>query len=78
MAAMQQAVQHGRGHHLVAQHRSPFLEPLIGRQDRRRPLVARVDQLEVQPSAVLGQRQVADLVHDQQRRLVIDAAVWAT
>ena len=29
--------------------------------------MARVDQLEEQPAATLGQRQVTDLVHDQQR-----------
>ena len=29
--------------------------------------MARVDQLEEQPGGALGQRQVADLVHDQQR-----------
>ena len=67
VAAMQHAVEQRAGHHLVAEHRTPLLEPLVGGEDRRAGLVAGVHQLEEQPCAVLRDRQVADLVHHQQR-----------
>lgn len=56
MTPMQQTVQHGRCHHLVAEHRTPLLEALVGGQDRGAPFMACTDQLEEQSSAVLRQR----------------------
>ena len=62
MALVQEPVDERRRHDLVAEHVSPFLEALVRGQHRRRPLVPGVDQL-----AVLADRQVADLVDDEQR-----------
>ena len=66
VAVVQQAVDESCGHDLVPEHASPFLEALVGGQHRRRALVTGIDQLEEEHCAVLPDRQVADLVHDQQ------------
>ena len=42
-----------RGHQVIAQNRTPFLEPLVGCQISQSPLVTHVDQLEEQPAAVI-------------------------
>ena len=63
VAVMQQAVDQRRGHDLVAEHAAPLLEALVRRQHRRGALMAGVDELEEQDRAVLGDRQLADLVH---------------
>ena len=65
VAVVQQPVDERCGHDLVAEHAAPFLEALVGRQHRRRALVAGVDQLEEQHRAVAAHRQVADLVDHQ-------------
>ena len=44
----------------------PFSCRLTGGQDHRAPFMPGVDQLEEQPTSVFRERQVADLVHDQQ------------
>ena len=67
VAMVQQPVDERRRHDLVAEHVSPFLESLVRGQHRRRPLVPGVDQLEEEHGAVLADRQVADLVDDEQR-----------
>ena len=45
VAVVQQAVDERRGHHLVAEHLTPFLEALVRGQHRRCLLVSGVDQL---------------------------------
>lgn len=69
VAPVQQPVQQRGRHHLVAQDPSPFLEPLVGGDDRQGVLVAPSDQLEEQRGTAPGHRQVADLVDHQQRRM---------
>ena len=53
----------------VAEDVAPGAEALIAGQDDRAPLVAARDQLEEEIGAVAVDRDVADLVDDQQLRL---------
>ena len=63
---MQQAVEQCGGHDRVAEHLGPFGESSIGGQDHGAFLVACADQLEEQAGTFFGQRQVADLIDDEQ------------
>ena len=67
VAAVEQPVQQCGGHDLVVQDLSPLLEALVRGDDGRGMLVAAVDELEEQDGAAAGDREVADLVHDQER-----------
>ena len=67
VAVMQQPVDECCGHDLVAQDLAPLLEALVGREHGGRVLVAPVDQLEEEHGASLVDRQIADLVDDQER-----------
>ena len=83
MAVMQQAIDersgheasspkiwpHRSGHDLVAQDLAPLLEAFIGGQHSGCALIAPVDELEEEHGAGLADRQVADLVDDQERRI---------
>ena len=68
MAVMQQAIDERSGHDLVAQDLAPLLEAFIGGQHSGCALIAPVDELEEEHGAGLADRQVADLVDDQERR----------
>ena len=63
---MQQAVEQGGDNDRIAEHFGPFGEGSIGGQDHGGFLVACADQLEEQVGAFFGQRQVADLIDDEQ------------
>src|SRR4051812_6018009 len=65
MAMMQNSVDEGGGHHLVAKDLAPFLEALVGREHGRRAFVAAVHELEEQHSTAMVDRQVADLINHQ-------------
>jgi hypothetical protein len=52
----------------IAEHLAVFRKAAVGGQDHRAALIAGVDQLEEQVAAALDDRQVADLIDDQQRR----------
>ena len=67
MAVMQQPVDERSGHDLVAQNLAPLLEAFIGGQHSGCALIAPVDELEEEHGAGLTDRQVADLVDDQER-----------
>ena len=69
VAPVEQAVEQCGGHDLVAEDATPLLEALVGGEHSRGVPVAPVDELEEQDRAALGHRQVADLVHDEQRRV---------
>ena len=69
VAVVQQPVDEGRGHDLVAEHAAPFLEALVGGEHGGGALVAGVDELEEEHGAVLADGQVADLVHHEQGRM---------
>ena len=66
VAVVEEPVDQRRRHHVVAEHAAPLLEALVRGEHRGGALVAGVDQLEEQDRAVLGDRQVADLVDHQQ------------
>ena len=67
MTVMQQAIDECSGHDLVAQDLTPLFEAFVGREHSGCALVAPVDELEEEHGAGLADRQVADLVDDQER-----------
>lgn len=54
VAVVDQAINQGRGHHLVAKDVAPFLEGLVAGQHRRRVFVASAHELEEELSARPG------------------------
>lgn len=65
--ALQQAVEQRGGDDRVAEHLTPLGEPTVGGEDHGAAFVASVDQLKEQVAATGDDRQIADLVDDQQR-----------
>jgi hypothetical protein len=59
-------VDQGRGHHRVAQDLAPLLEGAVRGDDDRAALVAARDEREQQVGRLALERQVADLVDDEQ------------
>jgi hypothetical protein len=66
LGVMEQAIEQGGGDDLVAEDVAPFAEAAVGGEDHGAALVTGVDELEEQVGAAGGDRQVADLVDDQQ------------
>src|SRR5258708_21831733 len=64
---MKEAVEQRGGDDRIAEHLAPFCKATIGGEDHGPALVARVDKLEEQVAAPLNDRQVADLVNDEER-----------
>ena len=64
---VEQAVEQRGGDDGIAEDLAPFGEAAVGGQDHGALLVAGVDELEEQIAAAGDDRQVADLVDDQQR-----------
>ena len=69
VAPVEQAVEQRGGHDLVAEDAAPLLEALVRGQDGRGMSVAPVDELEEEDRTALGDRQVGDLVHDEESRV---------
>jgi site-specific DNA recombinase len=67
LSVVNQAVDHGRGDDVVAEHLTPAAERFVGGHDQAGPLVARGHQLEEQVGSLGLERDVADLVDDEQR-----------
>ena len=66
---MQDPVEHGGGEHGVARERLvPTAECEIGGEDQRASFVTPRDHLEEQIGLLASERQIADLVDDQQLR----------
>ena len=63
---VQQAVQQGGGHDVVTEEGAPVFKTPIGGKDGGALLVAGIDQLEEQVGAAGFDRQVADLIDDEQ------------
>lgn len=63
---MRQAVEERGGHLRVAEDGRPFAKGEIGRDDDRGPLVELADEVEQQLAAGLGEREIAELVKDQE------------
>jgi hypothetical protein len=64
---MQEPIEERSGDHGIVEHLAPVCEAPVGGEDHRAPLVTGVDQLKEQAAAVGDDRQVADLVDDQER-----------
>ena len=64
-AAVQQAVEHGGGHHRVVEDLPPRADAEIGRHDDGALQIALGDDLEERGSRFALQRQVAHLVDDE-------------
>ena len=62
-----EAVDHRGGDHVVAEHFTPAAERLVGGHDQAGALVAGGHQLEEQVGSLGLERDVADLVDDQER-----------
>ncbi|MEA5415570.1 hypothetical protein VB757_10590 [Synechococcus sp. BA-132 BA5] len=69
MAVVQQPIENGGCHHLIAEHLVPFLHGAFGADQHTALLVAVGDQLEEQVPCRRFQRQVAQLIDNQQFRL---------
>ncbi len=69
---MQDPVEDRGGNNPVAEDLAPAAEALVGREDHRAPLVAAANELEEEVGAGAIDRQVADLVDDQQPRHGVD------
>ena len=65
---VQEAIEQCRCDDWITEDLAPFSKATIGGQDHRTALVARVDELEEQVAASLNDRQVPDLVNDEERR----------
>jgi hypothetical protein len=66
LGVVEQAIEQGGGDDLVAEDVAPFAEAAVGGEDHGAALVAGVDELEEQVGAAGGDRQVADLVDDEE------------
>ena len=67
MTVMDETIDERGRHDVIAEDVAPRLEAFIRREHRGRVLVARRHQLKEQHGAGAGDRQVADLVDDQER-----------
>jgi hypothetical protein len=66
IAVMGQAIEHGGGHLGVAEHLGPISEGEVGGDQQRGVLVELADQVEQQLAAGLAERQIAELVDDDE------------
>ena len=67
LGVVDQAVDHGGGHGGVAEHLAPASEGLVGGDDERGALVAGAHELEEEVGGLGLERDVADLIDDDQR-----------
>src|SRR6266496_5548630 len=68
MAVVHEAVDQGAGHDVVAEDLAPILEAFVAREHGGGPLVAAAHELEEEHGAGACDREVAELVDDQERR----------
>ena len=66
VAMVSQAVEQRGGHLGVAEHAGPFTEGEIGSDDDGRSLVEPADEVEQQLATGLSERQIAELVEDDE------------
>jgi len=66
---MDEAIDESRGHDVVAKDVAPLFEALIRREHRGRVLVPPCHQLKKEHRAGAPDREIADLIDDQQRRI---------
>src|SRR3546814_6923715 len=70
---MEQSIEERGGDDRIAEHLAPFGKAAVGGEDHGAAFIAGVDQLEEQVAAAWDDRQVADLVDDQQGRSAEEA-----
>lgn len=63
---VEKPVEHCGGDDWIAEDIAPFAEAAVGSEDHRALFLARVDQLEEQVAAARADRQIADLIDDEQ------------
>ena len=66
LAVMRQAVEERGGHLCVAEDGRPLSERQVGRDDDRGAFVKLADEVEQELAAGLGEREIAELVEDQE------------
>lgn len=66
VAVVQEAVEDSGGDHRIGEHRAPFGNAAVGSDQHGAGFVAPADELEEQVGGVGFQRQVTELVDDQQ------------
>src|SRR5271165_4737554 len=66
VTVMGEAIEERRGHLWVSEHARPFTEGEIGGEEDRGALVEPADEVEEKLAAGLGERQVAELVEDDE------------
>src|SRR5271166_6697180 len=66
VTVMGEAIEERRGHLWVSEHARPFAEGEIGGEEDRGALVEPADEVEEKLAAGLGERQVAELVEDDE------------
>lgn len=64
VAAVREPIEERGGHLRIPEHAAPLPEGEVGGHDERDAFVELADQVEEQRSAVLGERQVAELIED--------------
>lgn len=67
LGVVDEAVDHGRGDHVVAEDLSPAAEDLVAGHDQTRAFISGRNQLEEQVGGFVLERDVADLVDHQKR-----------
>src|SRR3546814_16806163 len=70
---MEQSIEERGGDDRIAEHLAPFGKAAVGGEDHGAAFIAGVDQLEEQVAVAWDDRQVADLVDDQQGRSAEEA-----
>ena len=71
MAVVQQPIEDGGRHHLITKHLVPLLNGAVGADQHAALLVTPGDQLEEQVPRLGFERQLAQLIDDQQFRLAV-------
>src|SRR5687767_12454151 len=69
VAVVDQAVNESAGHDVVPEDLTPFFKALVRSQDGGGSLVAPAHELEEEHGTGAADRQVADLIHNSQRRI---------
>ena len=65
-SVVKEAVQQGRRHHRIAKDLAPFGKAAVGCEDHGALFVSGVDELEEQVAAARRDRELSDLVNDEQ------------
>jgi len=70
---VEQTIEECRGDHRVTENFTPFGKAAIAGQDHGALFVAGIDELEEEVGAAVGDREVANLVDDEERGPAVEA-----